>query len=125
MPPLFSECTAPLAIDLPTGLTAATPMQDVLALARTTFSSLQRTAAEDIVIVGRGTHCPWYGQVELQERAWELFYSRLDEVTVTFKQGMYPLASEDSTEVIDYIPSEREQLEREQDEKVNSQPDSE
>ncbi|KAF8500819.1 hypothetical protein F5888DRAFT_1676626 [Russula emetica] len=58
MPPLFSECTAPLAIGLPTGLTAATPMQNVLALARTTFSSLQRTAAEDIVILGNGAHCP-------------------------------------------------------------------
>jgi len=112
---------------LPTGLTAATPLQDFIALVRTTFSSFQHTAPEDIVILGRGrgTDCPWYGDVELSERAWESFCSQLGYVTVIFKQGMYPLASQDSTEVIDYIPSEREQLERKQGEKVDSKSESE
>jgi hypothetical protein len=110
---------------MPTGLTAATPLQDVLALARTTFSSFQHTAPEDIVILGRGPDCPWYGDVELSERAWESFCSQLGYVTAIPKQGMYPLASQDSTEVIDYIPSEREQLERKQDEKVDSKSESE
>ena len=104
---------------MPTGLTVATPLQDIVALARTTFSSLQHTAAEDIVILGSGSDCPWFADVELSERAWESFCSQLDYVTVALKRGMYPLASEDSTEVIDYIPSEREQREREKDEKVN------
>jgi len=124
MPPLFSESPLQprchvLAVGLPTGLTAATPLQDILELARSIFSSLQHTAAEDIVVLGGGTDCPWYGNVELSERAWETFCSQFAYVTVTFKRGMYPLASEDSTEVIDYIPSEREQLEREQHEKVD------
>ena len=115
------RATAPLAV----GLTAAIPLQDVLALARTTFSSLQSTAAEDIVILGRGYNCPWSGDVELSERAWETFCSQLYYVTVTLKQGMYLLASENSHGVVDFIPSEREQLERKQSEKVGSQQDSE
>lgn len=106
VPPLFGEsllqarrCTAPLAVCL----TAAIPLQDILALARTTFSSLQSTAAEDFVIMGRGgTDCPWYGDVELSERAWESFCSQLAYVTVTLKRGMYLLASEDFMEVVDY-----------------------
>jgi len=82
---------------------------------------LQLTAAKDIVILGVGAAgCPWYGEAELSERAWEAFCSQLAYVTVTFKQGMYALALEGFTKVIDYIPSEREQLEREQHEKVDS-----
>lgn len=69
------------------------------------------------------------GSVELSERAWHTLYSEsrlsgVGVVTVTLKQGMYKLAPEDSTEVIDYIPSVREQLEREDDEKVESKSDS-
>jgi hypothetical protein len=82
------RCTAPLAVGSPTGLTADTPLQDILALARTTFSSLKLTAAEDIVIIGGGADCPWYGNVELSERAWGSFCSQLTYVTVTFKRGM-------------------------------------
>jgi hypothetical protein len=102
------------------GLTAATPLQDVLALVRTTFSSLQRTPDKDIVILGSGQGCPWYGSVELSERAWRTVCSQLTYATVTLKHGMYPLGLEVYTEVIDYIPSERELLERlgEQREKV-------
>jgi hypothetical protein len=83
---------------------------------------LRRTAPEDIVFLGSGPDCPWFGDVEIPEWTWKSFCSQLAYVTVAFKQGMYPLSSEDSTEVIDYIPSEREQLEREQHEKV--EPDS-
>jgi hypothetical protein len=101
MPPIFSEsplqpwrCTAPVSHGTgSTGLTAATPLQDVLALARTTFLSLQQTPAEDIVILGGGTHCPWYGNdVELSEKAWDSFCLQLAYVTVTFRRGVYPLA---------------------------------
>jgi len=74
---------------------------------------LKRTAAEDIVILGGGPECYWPGNVEIPERAWGAFCSQLAYVTVTSKQGTYRPASEDSTEVIDYIPSERVQLERE------------
>jgi hypothetical protein len=79
---------------------------------------LKRTPVKDIVILGSGTHCPWFGNVELSDRAWRSISSKLAYVTVTLKRGMYPLASEDSTEVIDCTPPDREQLEGEQYEKV-------
>jgi hypothetical protein len=71
-------------------------LQDILALARATFSTLQGTADEDIVIMGGGADCYWFENIEIQEKAWESFYSQLEFVIVTFKQGMYyPLASEE------------------------------
>ncbi|KAI0276491.1 hypothetical protein BGY98DRAFT_1177690 [Russula aff. rugulosa BPL654] len=76
---------------------------DILAVARTTFPSLRRTAPEDIVFLGSGPDCPWFGDVEIPEWTWKSFCSQLAYVTVAFKQ-------------------EREQLEREQHEKV--EPDS-
>lgn len=60
---------------------------DILALARTTFASLQHTAVEDIVFLGGGKDCPWYGvDVELSERAWETFCPQLEYVAVALKQ---------------------------------------
>jgi hypothetical protein len=86
------------------------------------FSVFEATAIEEIVFLGSGPNCPWSGEVEIPEWTWKPFCSQLAYVTVAFKQGMYPLASEGSVEVIDYIPPEREKLERGQHEKV--EPDS-
>jgi hypothetical protein len=91
MPTLFSE------LSLLASLTAPLP-QNVLALARSSFSSLEfrdeKHIQHFIVIMGSGPDCPWDGNVELTERAWEVFGPSCFKVTVFLRNGMYPLALE-------------------------------
>ena len=96
MPKVFSESLPPSA-DFPASLTVPPLSQDVIALARSTFASLENTDPKDIIIVGSGNSCPWPGESELSERTWESFYMTVSEAEVVFRSGVYPLpASEDS-----------------------------
>jgi hypothetical protein len=79
---------------LPAASLTAPPLQNVLALARSTFRYLQFTDEKHIVILGSGDDCPWEGKVELTERAWEVFSTHLFLVTVGHRDGTYPLVSE-------------------------------
>jgi hypothetical protein len=89
---VFSESPPPSTSGFPASLTVALP-QDLIALARSTFASLENTDTKDIVIVGyaSGISSPWQGQVELSESTWELHYTAVIEATVVFRSGMYSL----------------------------------
>jgi hypothetical protein len=97
-------CVAPFrppVVGRPASLTAPLP-QDVIELARSTFTSLQNTTAKDIVTVGFGTGIPLDG-AEILERSWEGIYGNLNAVTISFRHGMYPLVSEAFMEDVDPI----------------------
>ena len=84
-----------------------TAPQDVIALAQSNFTSLQNTKVKDLVVVGfGGGHFPMDG-AEILEGNWEGIYTNMYRVTLSFRHGVYPLASEDSTEVTDRLIRKR------------------
>jgi hypothetical protein len=77
---LASHPSFPL-VGLPASLTAP-PLQDDLALARSTFYLKESSKTQTIVIAGTGPACPWDGTAELSKRAWMAYRTDLTEVTV-------------------------------------------
>jgi hypothetical protein len=80
-------------VGLPTTLTALLP-QDVLALGKSTFTSFSPYYnTPNAVILGGGSECPWDGNIELTQKAWEAFHTNMSHMTLVLKGGTCPMAS--------------------------------
>ena len=106
MSTLLRKSRLPSAVR-PQVLTAPLLPQDVIALAQSNFTSLQNTKVKDLVVVGfGGGNFPMDG-AEILEGNWEGVYTNMYRVTLSFRHGVYPLASKDSTDVIDPLNRKR------------------
>jgi hypothetical protein len=78
-------------VGLPTTLTTPLP-QDVLVLGKSTFASLSSYNTPSTVILCGGSECPWDGNIELTQKAWEAFHANMSLMTIVPKYGTCQLA---------------------------------
>jgi hypothetical protein len=64
---------------------------DVLVLGKSTFASLSSYNTPSTVILCGGSECPWDGNIELTQKAWEAFHANMSLMTIVPKYDVEKL----------------------------------